>query len=419
MSWDEILGHQSALDRFKRTVDRRRLASTYLFVGPEGVGKRTFALKLAQSLLCDSNPESKLEPCGQCPSCQQVRAKSHPDLILISKPKDKAFIPVETFIGDKEHRRQQGLCHEIGLKPFGGGRKVAIIDDADFLNLEGANSLLKTLEEPPPKSLLILIGTSQHRQLSTIVSRSQIVRFSQLSSQQVCSILQRPGVLESEDLDAEKLAASSGGSVATAIRLSDPETFEFRGSFFSQLANRDPAEDDFAASVIAFVDAVGKDAAKKRLRLVMVGDFAIAFYRQWCQQLVGAQAEQETGDLTIARYVEDGIEPWVGSGADTGSMIAAQCIERTTEMQTQVLRNAGTANVVDAWLRDLGRINRNTFSSASLQPAGLLIRAGRFPGKTNDTCELVCALTIRWNVASGVVSKMMVGSLCRPSKSGI
>ena len=366
MSWDEILGHQSALDRFKRTVDRRRLASTYLFVGPEGVGKRTFALKLAQSLLCDSNPESKLEPCGQCPSCQQVRAKSHPDLILISKPKDKAFIPVETFIGDKEHRRQQGLCHEIGLKPFGGGRKVAIIDDADFLNLEGANSLLKTLEEPPPKSLLILIGTSQHRQLSTIVSRSQIVRFSQLSSQQVCSILQRPGVLESEDLDAEKLAASSGGSVATAIRLSDPETFEFRGSFFSQLANRDPAEDDFAASVIAFVDAVGKDAAKKRLRLVMVGDFAIAFYRQWCQQLVGAQAEQETGDLTIARYVEDGIEPWVGSGADTGSMIAAQCIERTTEKQTQVLRNAGTANVVDAWLRDLGRINRNTFSSASL-----------------------------------------------------
>ena len=366
MSWDEILGHEAPLERFQRSVDRGRLASTYLFVGPEGIGKRTFALKLAQSLLCEQNPETTLEPCGNCPGCQQVRAKSHPDLVLISKPKDKAFIPVETFIGDKEHRRQRGLCHEIGLKPFSGGRKVAIIDDADFLNLEGANSLLKTLEEPPPKSLLILIGTSQHRQLSTIVSRSQVVRFSSLSNQQVLSILQRPGVLETDDVDAQKLADSSGGSVATAIRLSDSETLEFRQSFFSQLANRDPGQDHFAASVISFVDAVGKDAAKKRLRLVMVGDFAIAFYRQWYQQLVGAQVDQETGDPAIVGYVEDGIAPWVGAGADEGAMIAAQCIERTTEMQAQVLRNAGSANVVDAWLRDLGRINRNAFSPTSM-----------------------------------------------------
>ena len=367
MPWDEILGHEVPLERFKRSLQRGRLASTYLFVGPEGIGKRTFALKLAQALLCGQNPESELEPCGSCPSCQQVRAKSHPDLILIAKPKDKAFIPVETFIGDKEHRRQQGLCHEIGLKPFGGGRKVAIIDDADFLNLEGANSLLKTLEEPPPKSLLILIGSSQQRQLSTIVSRSQVVRFSSLSNQQVLSILQRlstQGVLETDDVEVEKLADSSGGSVATAVRLSDPDTLEFRRSFFSQLANRDPAQDDFAASVISFVDAVGKDAAKKRLRLVMVGDFAIAFYRQWCQQLIGAQLDQDTGDPVIAGYVKDGIEPWVGAGSDQGSMIAAQCIERTTEMQAQVLRNAGSANVVDAWLRDLGRINRNAFSPA-------------------------------------------------------
>jgi len=243
--------------------------------------------------------------------------------------------------------------------------KVAIIDDADFLNLEWANSLLKTLEEPPPKSLLILIGTSQHRQLSTIVSRSQVVRFNSLSNQQVLSILQRPGVLEAEDVDVQKLADSSGGSVATAVRLSDTETLEFRWSLFSQLANRDPAQDDFASSVISFVDAVGKDAAKKRLRLVMVGDFAIAFYRQWYQQLVG-QLDQETADPAIAGYVEDGISPWVGADADVGSMIAAQCIERTTEMQTQVLRNAGSANVVDAWLRDLGRISRNTYSPTSI-----------------------------------------------------
>ena len=77
---------------------------------------------------------------------------------------------------------REGLCHDIALKPFRGGRKIAIIDDADYLNQEGANCLLKTLEEPPEKSVIILIGTSQQRQLPTIRSRCQIVRFAPLST---------------------------------------------------------------------------------------------------------------------------------------------------------------------------------------------------------------------------------------------
>lgn len=364
MSWDEILGHESALERFKRSVDRGRLASTYLFAGPDGVGKRTFALKLAESLLCEQNSESQLEPCGACSGCLQVKAQTHPDLILISKPKDKAYIPVETFIGDKEHRRQQGLCHDIGLKPFRGGRKIAIIDDADFLNQEGANSLLKTLEEPPPKSLLILLGTSQHRQLSTIVSRSQVVRFSGLSNQQVLTILERGDLLETDDIPVKTLADSSEGSVATAISLSGSDTLEFRRLLFSQLANQDPGRDDFSSSLTSFVDAVGKDAAKKRMRLVMVGDFAIAFYRRCYQHLAGAELDEQTCDPSIVGFVEDGIAPWIDRAPEAGAMIAAQCIERTTEMQTQVVRNAGSANVVDAWLRDLGRINRETYCPA-------------------------------------------------------
>ncbi len=73
---------------------------------------------------------------------------------------------------------REGLCHDIALKPFMGGRKVAIIDDADDLNEEGANCLLKTLEEPPPHSVLILIGTSAERQLPTIRSRARRFVFS-------------------------------------------------------------------------------------------------------------------------------------------------------------------------------------------------------------------------------------------------
>ncbi len=134
MNWEKVLGHRDMVERFRASARRGRLASTYLFVGPEGIGKRTFALQLAKSLLCETRSEIDLDPCETCPACQQVAAKTHPDLILVSKPRDKKFIPVETFIGDREHRRQQGLCHDIGLKPFRGGRKFAIIDDADYLN---------------------------------------------------------------------------------------------------------------------------------------------------------------------------------------------------------------------------------------------------------------------------------------------
>ena len=145
MSWSEIIGHEAVVERFKRAAHKGRLVSTYLFVGPDGIGKRKFALKLAQSVLCEVNPEEQLEPCGSCPGCQQVAASTHPDLIQISKPEDKANIPVETFIGDRDHRMQVGLCHDISLKPFSGTRKVAIIDDSDALNQESANALLKTL----------------------------------------------------------------------------------------------------------------------------------------------------------------------------------------------------------------------------------------------------------------------------------
>ncbi len=361
MAWHEILNHESAFERFRRSLDRNRLASTYLFVGPDGIGKRKFALKLAEALLCEQNPESALEPCGTCSGCLQARAQTHPDLILISKPSDKAIIPVETFIGDKEHRRQEGLCHDIGLKPFRGGRKIAIIDDADFLNQEGANSLLKTLEEPPPKSLLILIGTSEQRQLSTIVSRSQVVRFEPLTNSQVLTILEQNQLVENDEIPIAELANASGGSVSMALEMSDPETFEFKKLLLRQLATGDPAEQDFAKSVTTYVDGAGKDSAKKRARLVLVGDFAIGFYRQWFVQLANAELDADRTDPSVASVVESAIENWADN-VNAGVDVAAQCIERTTDMQRQVFANAGAANVVDAWLRDLGRICRGEFS---------------------------------------------------------
>ena len=237
MTWSDLRGHASIVEQFRARVARGRLASTFLFVGPAGVGKRTFAVKLAQALLCPTNPEARLEACGRCESCQQVAAGSHPDLEVIAKPADKSFIPLELLIGDREHRMQEGLCHRIALKPFRGGRKIAIIDDADHLNLEGANCLLKTLEEPPPKSVLILIGTSEQRQLPTIRSRCQVVRFGRLSREDVVQLLLDGGHCSNRE-EAEQWAELGEGSIARALAWSDPSLREFRERLLAGLADR-------------------------------------------------------------------------------------------------------------------------------------------------------------------------------------
>ncbi len=353
MPWSEILNHRSALERFQKSIANNRLASTYLFVGKDGVGKHLFALKLAQALLCENSPEP-MTPCGTCPSCSQVKAKTHPDLILVSKPADKAFIPLEFFIGKAEHRRQTGLCHEIGLKPFRGGRKIAIINDADFLNIEGANALLKTLEEPPPHSVLILIGSSEQKQISTIVSRSQTVRFGQLTEQEVASILGSMTNLETTT-PLEHLAAASGGSVARAVELADDETFQFRQSFLAAMGSVDPGKDAFAGEVLAFVDAAGKDSAKKRSRLVMVGDFAIEFLRALIAVSLGTEIQQPEA---LTNHVNAAVNLMQIRKSMSGQQIAEAAgysIERTIQLQSDVRTNATPANIVAPWFRDVAR----------------------------------------------------------------
>src|SRR5262245_21274636 len=147
--WQGIQGHDEIVERFRRTLAAGRLASTYLFVGPEGVGKRKFALTLAQSLLCAESPEASLDPCGRCQSCLLCESGNQPDLHAVERMPGAKFLKIEQFVGDRNHRHQEGLCHELALRPLMGRRRVAIIDNADWLTPESANSLLKVLEEPP------------------------------------------------------------------------------------------------------------------------------------------------------------------------------------------------------------------------------------------------------------------------------
>jgi DNA polymerase III subunit delta' len=342
--WLGIEGHDDVVERLRRAVARNRLASSFLFCGPAGVGKRTLAQRFAQALLCQTRPAADLDPCNTCPSCAMALAGTHPDIEVIFKPEDKAFLPLKFFIGEDDARGREGLCHWIGLKPFLGGRRIAIIDDADFLNAEGANCLLKTLEEPPQGSVLILIGTSPARQLPTIRSRCQLIRFLPLAEDTVARLLVA-NEIATDKTEAARLARFSEGSLQQAGDLTDADLWTCRRTLFAKLSAEMLDSVGLAQTVAAFIDDAGKEAPLRRARFRQVVSFAADFYRRLLHARSGlplpADAELR-GPLEAARSL---------SGGD--AMVAAACLERCLDALGQIDRNANQATLIEAWLDDL------------------------------------------------------------------
>lgn len=352
MTWQNIRGHDRVVEKFRRALSKGRLASTFLFVGPSGIGKRTFALALAKGLLCERVPEIKLEPCGECPSCLQVASLNHPDVEVISKPADKAFIPLELLIGDAEHRMRAGLCYSIALKPYSGRRKISILDDADYLNKEGANCLLKTLEEPPPKSVLILIGTSEQRQLPTIRSRCQMLRFGPLSEADVGELLVEKGLCVDRQ-SAAIAAAHSHGSLARAALWCDAELVEFRREMITMLSQ--PSFDAPAGAKLIgqFVDSAGKESAAKRSRLRLVISLAEELYRAILLEVTAGQAP---ADAELARCVR-AAAGWMEEGDSN------DCLERCLEAYGHIDANANQATLIEWWLDELSQAGRQSIGA--------------------------------------------------------
>lgn len=346
--WQQIRGHDKVVEQFQRASRRRRLSGSYLFTGPKGVGKRTFALALAKSLLCQHHTPEHLDACGICPSCTQFDAEGHPDLIDVAKPADKTMLPVELLVGEKEKRGKSGLCYEISRKPFAGGYKIAIIDDADDLNQEGANALLKTLEEPPPQSLLILIGTSAAKQLPTIRSRCKLIRFLPIPILELSQLILDREIVESEER-ALQLAKSSDGGLASVQALCDNHLDSFRETFFQELSLgvRHPVE--FATKLNEFIEAAGKEALPRRKRLRLVLNMALDFYRFVAQIFAGADPTK-LNRRDLLPYAQKSTQSYC---QDVNRVIAAA--EETFTALEQVDRNAQIPFIIDALVLRLSK----------------------------------------------------------------
>lgn len=201
MHFSNIYGHERQIALLNNSLAMNRVAQSYLFCGMDGLGKKTAALAFARALNCRGTETGTGEP---CPSCRKIISGSHPDVLRVT--------PQGMFIRIEDIRE---VSMGMRFRPMEGMRRVVIIEDADRMNSAAANAFLKTLEEPLPGNVLIVITSRPESLPKTILSRCQKIRFSPLPSSAVEAFLREKGGFEEDE--AKLRAAGSGGSIGRAL----------------------------------------------------------------------------------------------------------------------------------------------------------------------------------------------------------
>ncbi len=211
----ELVGAERPKQYFAR-LQQSRLSHGYLFTGLQGVGKKTFARRLAQSLLCEIPKPLLMGYCGECSACRRVQAQTHPDLFVSSGPLKIGDRESALGFHESDDMTARDLVRQLSLASYSGGWRIFILGDVDFATHHAANALLQFLEEPPAQVLLLLTTSTPDRLIPTIRSRLIEVAFPALRKTQVEQVLVARGVAPK---DASLCAALSQGSVARALGL--------------------------------------------------------------------------------------------------------------------------------------------------------------------------------------------------------
>ncbi|MGD2081100.1 MAG: DNA polymerase III subunit delta' [Nitrospirota bacterium] len=218
MALADVIGQESALRILRGALERGRLASSYLFAGEEGIGKRFTAFNLAKALNC-LHPSGG-DACGRCPSCRKMEAGTHLDFKVVEPDGDQ--IKVEQI---------REIEEILSLKPYEGGVKALVVDDAERMNTYAANAFLKTLEEPSPQTLIVLVSANPDWLPLTIRSRCSRVNFTPLSPAD-CEAVIRKGPGSAKPEKTEALVRLSMGRPGLVLR-EDP--VKERDKFFATL----------------------------------------------------------------------------------------------------------------------------------------------------------------------------------------
>jgi len=303
-----ITGHATQLATLTQALEQDRLHHAYVFIGPEGIGKRTLALCLAKAIHC---AESAHDFCGACASCVKIENRNHPDVRLIEPLAGKKDISIEQV---------RALEKELNYRAFSGQKKIAIIDPAASMNFSAQNALLKTLEEPPAGSMLILIATSAGGLLPTLLSRCLRLTFTPLTEADVTRHL-----VERKRMSAERaklLASISLGSLGRALSPEMDEVGQKRAAWVDALA---------AARVSGGWASFAEELAKDRAETLQFLDWLAEWYRD----VLVYQATQGSGEVSN----RDLLEKLQGQAADLSVGKALRLRSRALAASARIRRN--------------------------------------------------------------------------------
>ncbi len=206
MSFKDILGHEKPIEFLKRAIKQDKVSHSYLFLGNEGIGKKWVAVQFAKTLNCLEGSAKEGDACDRCVSCRKIDRHLHPDVLVI-EPEG------QTLKVDQVRQMQRDLAY----RPYEGQRRVCILTAADRMAPNMSNTLLKTLEEPPLHTVIILLANNPRMLLPTILSRCQPIRFHSLPIPLVSNwLMEHRGFNEEE---AHLLASLSEGSPGKALEI--------------------------------------------------------------------------------------------------------------------------------------------------------------------------------------------------------
>ncbi len=264
LCFTELFGQEKAKHMLKRSLASGRVPHAYIFKGPDGVGRKLFGRGFAAAVNCRNSKEIKA--CGVCPSCMKIYSGNHPDFKVVSPEK-----------GGIKIGQIRKLCKDLTYPPYESAMRVVILEDMHTMRLEAANSLLKTLEEPPENNLLILTADSSQEILATLTSRCQVVPFSGLQDDDTATILKQLGV---DPGDAQIFAHLSGGSPGKALLLINTEIVELWRDIISVLSVGGGASDSNLGTVLKLAEKMA--GLKDHLGHLLV------FLRVWLRDLLVA-----------------------------------------------------------------------------------------------------------------------------------
>jgi len=283
MSLQDIVGHARQRSLLWEALRHGNLAPAYLFTGPEGVGKRTVALEFGRAVLCRSMPT---EVCGRCRSCLQIGRGGHPDFILTA--------PEKRVLKMEQVRDVQKF---LSLTPAWGDWKFALVDDADSMNINSANAMLKTLEEPPAGTVIVLVSSNPGALLPTVISRCRKVGFGSLSEPEVEQVLLNLGMVAEEAAVASSLAEGCPGAVSAL----ESEAWKKSSAVLEKVAKAVAAGDKGA-----LLAAVEKGVAGDRLGVDLTVKMLLGKVRREIRRRLGLPVAAAPSRWAVLQEADEG-----------------------------------------------------------------------------------------------------------------